>query len=111
MTLGTIALALIGPTVTIAICGVGGLMAFERLKSTVITRKECIEVQGKCRDNVCRKIDEVKALVITLHENQKADIKAADNKRDAARTEYFESINRINTAIGRIQGHLEIRDK
>ena len=120
---------LLGPAITLLICFGGGLIMFGRIKQKVddnskniavfnaqanVTKAECEKESKRCREALCNKISEVKdnvkevkELVIDLHGKQAKRIEGLDAKREAAKDEYKDQLQKLNVLIARIDQRLQ----
>lgn len=96
-------------SLVVLICGF--LIAFAKVKATMITKEQfddyCKANQSNCSVTVGKKIDELKAIVIEFRKEQSKKIEEMDNKRESSRVETSEKIGELNKTIGRMEGHLE----
>ena len=105
---------------TLTFCGSlgGGLIAWGRLREQIVTEEECKTYRGVCQGAVCKKVEEVKTLVIALHEkdsiriksldeNMSDRIRSIDQRREAAKDVINEKLSELTAAISRVEGKLE----
>jgi hydroxymethylpyrimidine pyrophosphatase-like HAD family hydrolase len=83
----------------ITLCSFGGAVVYNLLKSRFISPDQCKEIQGMCRAHTCHKIESVRNQVVGLANELKEGREASEVKRDAARKEYSEKIEKIYRLI------------
>ncbi len=94
----------------------GHLFTLGKIKESTVTKdklKETIDGHKKqCNGDVVNKIDELKDLVVLLHDKQSEKIEKMDNKRETAKSQNNEELMKINASIGKISGYIEaIKDQ
>lgn len=86
------------------VCGFGGGFIYILLLPKFVTheylKKYCQEHQGACESLMCTKIDQIKA-----------EITVMDEKRENARKEQSEQLEKIHTFIGRVDQFMQERMK
>jgi len=93
----------------------GFIFTFGRLKEKIMTKDDCSEKRDVCGEGVSKKmknydgkvvkkIDDLKILVIELHEKQSKRIEDMDNKREQAKDIQNEEMKKLHQTIGQIKG-------
>ena len=96
----------------------GGIFAWGRLREQIVTEEECKKTRVVCQNSVCAKVDEVKKLVIQLHDkdnerikfldaNMSDRIRTIDAKREVAKDSLHAELKELSQAIARIEGRLQ----
>jgi len=84
----------LGPIITLIIFAVGVLIGYGKLRAIVVTKDECRDNQMGCSDRTLSEIkddiQEVKDLVVDLHDKQSIRIEELDKKRHDLNNKYQE---------------------
>ena len=79
----------------IALTGFIGMLAYNILKGRFVTHEDCEKKQGACRQQTCHKIEAVKTQVTIISSEIKEGRDISEKKRDIARREYTEQIEKV----------------
>ena len=97
----------------------GGVFAWGRLREQVVMEEECATYRSACQGQVCKKVEEIKDLVNTLHDkdterikylasNLTVKIETMDQKREGAKDSLYTELKKLSETVARIEGRMSL---